>query len=77
MHSITRFYFFNASPSILLLKIFRGVGWAWWLKMVILVIWEAESRKIAVQSQPWEKIHKTPSHPVAYACHPSYTGTHK
>jgi hypothetical protein len=30
--------------------------WRWWLRPVILVIWEAEIRRIEVQSQPGQTV---------------------
>jgi hypothetical protein len=33
--------------------------WRWWLRPVILVIWEAEIRRIEVQSQPGQTVHET------------------
>jgi prephenate dehydrogenase len=36
----------------------------WWFKSVILVTWEVEIGRIIVQSQPEQKVHVTPSHPM-------------
>jgi hypothetical protein len=33
----------------------------WWLTPIILANWEAVIRRIEVQSQPWQTVHKTPS----------------
>jgi hypothetical protein len=33
----------------------------WWLTPIILDTQEAEMRRIVVQSQPWQIVHKTPS----------------
>jgi hypothetical protein len=46
---------------------------------VILAYWKAEIRKIEFQSQPRQKISKTPTSAnklrvVAYVCNPSYLG---
>jgi hypothetical protein len=34
---------------------------AWWIKPVILAIWEAVIGKMVVQGQPGQEVHKTPS----------------
>jgi hypothetical protein len=41
------------------------LSWVWWLKPVILATWEAEVRRIKVQSKPRQKILKTLSQPIA------------
>jgi hypothetical protein len=33
--------------------------WHWWLTPIIQVIQEAETRRIVVQSQPGQRVHKT------------------
>jgi hypothetical protein len=35
-------------------------SWVWWLKTVILAIWEVEIQRIAVQGQPWARSSQDP-----------------
>jgi hypothetical protein len=35
-------------------------GWAWWFMAVIPTTWEAEMRRIEVQSQPGQKVSENP-----------------
>jgi hypothetical protein len=39
-------------------------GWAQWLMLVILAIWEVESRRIEVQGQPGETVIETISQSI-------------
>jgi hypothetical protein len=55
-------------------------SWAWWFKPVILATREV-IRRIMVQGQLGQKVHKTSSQPikklgmVEHSCHPSYAGS--
>jgi hypothetical protein len=55
----------------------------WWLKPVIPATQDAEIRRIEVQGQPGQKVHETPSKPMAGRLgnsgvhHPSYAGKRK
>jgi hypothetical protein len=37
-----------------------NISQAQWFKPVILATQEIESRKIGIQSQPWQKVHEAP-----------------
>jgi hypothetical protein len=51
----------------------------WWFTPVIPATQDAETGRIKICSQPWQKVSETPVsnnklRVVAHACHPSYTG---
>jgi hypothetical protein len=52
-----------------------SLGWAPWLILVILAIWEAEIRRVTVGGQPKKKFMSSWLGVVPYTCHPSYGGS--
>jgi hypothetical protein len=58
---IVRMYKGTASAC----KMYRNEYRHWWLLPVILAAWAVEIRRIMIQGQPGQKLHKIPSQPIA------------
>jgi hypothetical protein len=43
----------------------KQIGRAWWLKPIILAVWEAEIGRILISGQPRQKLHELSSQPTA------------